>query len=137
MSILSQRQLIETYFATEFAIVRPDVPITGENNDFSPPVDAPWLRMSFISALQFKTCLGGNNTSYKTEGIFAIQVFTPLTEGSANATAIADDALTILREQSLADIPGTDFMDQNVTFSGEADGFYQINIFSDYRSEDS
>ena len=135
MSIQRQREEIETFFFEQFGALHPTVPVTGENADFNPPENAPWLRISLQVAEQFETCIGSND-SYRTEGIIGVQIFTPLSEGSFQANVLADSALKIFRTATNTDMDGVTILRSAITFSGQDEGFYQLNVFTDYRGQD-
>lgn len=133
MSLQRQRQEVEDYFFTEFGAIHPTIPITGENADFDPPVGLPWLRISFQVADQFRTCIG-QNEAYRTEGIIFLQIFTPISEGSQQATEIADDILSIFRPPTAMN--RVVVLNSSISFAGVSEGFYQINVVNNYRAEE-
>lgn len=133
MSLQRQRQEIEDYFFTEFGVLHPMIPITGENADFDPPKDQPWLRISFQVADQFRTCIG-QNEAYRTLGIVFLQIFTPISEGSREATELADDILSIFRSPTTMN--RVVVLNSSISFAGVSEGFYQINVVNNYRAEE-
>lgn len=133
MSLQRQREEIENYFFTEFGALRPLVPITGENADFDPPTDIAWVRISFQVADQFRTCIG-QNEAYRTEGIIFLQIFTPISEGSKEATEIADDILSIFRAPTTMN--RVVVLNSSISFAGVSEGSYQVNVVNNYRAEE-
>lgn len=134
MGLLNQRIAIETYYINAMALLFPAVIITGENADFAPPENLAWIRISLQVADEFKTCIGPN-TNYRTEGIIGLQIFTPLSKGSSEASVLMDASLKLFRDANLTDLPNITILRSSVTFSGQDSGWYQLNSFTDYRGE--
>jgi len=134
MSLSTQRLEAETFYIDAMALLYPSIPITGENADFNPPEQAPWVRISMGPADQVKTCIGSND-NYRTEGLIALQVFTPLSEGSLEESTLMDVTLKLFREATPNDLPSITILGSQITFSGQDEGFYQLNAFIEYRGE--
>jgi len=132
MGFAAHRQKIESDFFTRFPLIEPDVELSGENAAFDPPVESPWVRVSMAQAGMFRACIG-DDPSWQSDGIFSVQVFTPLTSGSAVAARIADSAVDVLRT---AKLDGIETLDFTIAVTGQDDGWYQTNVLANYRAFD-
>ena len=133
MSYVDQRTGIETAFMTDFPVLQPNVLITGENADVDnlPATNTSWVRMSLTIGETFRNCIGKKDLT--TNGIFNVQVFTPLAIGAGQATKIIDDAITVLRD---ANINKVEFLNYETSFIGTESGWYYNLIRARYRAFD-
>lgn len=123
---------IETRFNTEFAAVRPSVPIAYDNVDFDPATSAandPFVKLTILPASQ---ALAGMAGRYRCTGIVIVQVFTPRGEGTGEAYAIVSDIVEIFRGVR-AD--GVLYRDPRFFRVGESDRYFQVNVQIPYLSD--
>ena len=102
MSLATQRNLIETAFMSAMDISEAGIIMIGENADTPAPDSGAWIRMSF-TLLDIRYPCVNNYTHEETDGIFNVQVFTPLGEGAFRASRIVDNAKAALRDADFSD----------------------------------
>lgn len=106
----------------------------GEQGE-SPPLTAPWVRISLIDGqAQVETLkfaqIGGSKSFDRIPGIVDIQFFVPLGEGQDRARGLADLGAVIFRKVTFSGIRCTVPYHQPV---GPSDHWWQHNLICPYR----
>lgn len=135
--------LITKYFATQWATVRPTVPVAY--SDKPPPAintsDVPWARMTIIFGPSILAGLGTPRTVRDT-GIVEGQIFTPIAQGDGLTTEIADDFASLFDVLTVTDgvLPGrVRFKVPYLTRIGEDEksACYQVNVTAPWYADRS
>jgi len=110
MSFILERSLIETHFATQWAILRPSWDFTREgqvgydDQSFMPPVGSQGVNLTILSGDADQISVGSPGTNaVRHAGIVTVEIYSPSDEGSATIRAIADDVETVFINQILTD----------------------------------
>ena len=122
MSLATTRLSIETKFLADWAVAQPTIPVAVENMPFSPPEEAHWIRLS-IQPLN--NLHNGLNECRELIGMVAVQVYSPVRQGTATQDELVDSAQAILTGAH-NDIA---YEDADIAPLGEVEGWYQCNIF--------
>ncbi len=103
---------------------------TFDNEDFRPPVDAPWVRLAIRHIASIQTSIGGlGNRKFDREGLVLIQIFGRLDRGTKAVDDLAELALAIYEGKSIDNIWFTSTVIREV---GPLDGWYQISLDSQF-----
>ncbi len=129
MTMRADIAAIESRFATEFASLRPGVPIDNDNVTFRPSA-VPWVRISVSPGGSVAASVGASH--YRDSGIVFVQIFTELGQGAGTAQAIADDVVSIFRGIS---VTALSFLDPVAERIGPNENNYQMNVRIPYRSD--
>lgn len=148
----SDAAFLRTYFATNFAALRPTTAIVFENAPASdPPTDAPHVRFYVRRGLAQQASIGGgggNGTRvFRNNGILEAAVFVPLQTGDGLLLRLADDVWNVLAARTLrGDYTDPEPPQREYTFCvrlrapratpayGEAE-YYRASVLVDYQSD--
>ncbi len=131
MSLARQRTYIETLLIAGMQALNPGLALFGENSDIAPPSNEPWIRMSLTLVDITYPCLG--QLHVETDGIFNVQIFTPIGEGSGAASALLDQARKILKDSSLT---GIEFLSFGASVGELESDWYTLLLRAEYRAQD-
>ncbi len=108
---------------------------TFANESFDPPTNAPWVRLAVLHLTGNQETLGETgNRRFRRAGIISIQVFVPEDSGLRGIDALIATARQVFEGKTLtSDIWCTDC---NVYEVGVSDGWYQINVETDFAYEE-
>lgn len=128
VTLVNARETLYQRFVTAWGATSA---FTFDNEDFTPPVDTPWVRFSVRhvgSTLELigGTGAGGFNT-YQRIGFALIQVFVPVNDGLREADTLAQAARAIFEGTTLS---GNTIRFNNVVIReiGPDGAWYQINV---------
>ena len=113
-----------------------DAVIFAENQPEQPPTTATWMRWSIRPADTF--AVDCNGAFERTVGLVYVQMFTPETQGTRAAHALADKLKTLFNEKRVANDSGGVVVFSHVKVeyvSRDANGWMQHNAYISY-SED-
>jgi hypothetical protein len=102
-----------------------------DNEDFSPPADAPWVRLAVRHDGSNLECIGGNGSggfnTYQRTGRAFVQVFGRRDKGTREADTLAQAARAIFEGTTLS---GNTIRFNNVIVReiGPDGSWYQINV---------
>lgn len=134
MSWPDRRVAIETHLKDALASSYPNIPVGYDNQEFKPPSEKTWVRITITDFLTQHASLG--QPCVKTDGFATMQIFTPRGAGPQEADEIAAFIAALFRGVRLSD--ETDFFDvtilANVGLEGTA--WYQTNVSAQYLSYD-
>lgn len=105
--------------------------VLHDNEEYSGSADE-WLRVCVQNAKGKRITLG-NNPVYRYYGVCFVQIFVKPGTGSGRALEIADSITPIIRDKL---IHGVQFFVPNVIRIGEYNGWYQVNVLTDFYRED-
>jgi len=130
MSFSDERAAIESRFSANWTttdIKRDGVPFTQPDNDTA------WVAITVENASEEETTIG-SNARHVFRGNIIVQVFTPPHAGSDLARQYADTIATIWRRQEFSSgSSGTIWCrTPGIRVIGETDGWYQINVVTEY-----
>lgn len=99
---------------------------TIDNEEFTPPTNAPWVRVAVRHVASQQTSLGAvGNRKFDREGLVLIQVFGRLDRGTNAVDDLAEKALAIYEGKSIDKIWFTSTVIREV---GPLEGWYQISL---------
>jgi hypothetical protein len=102
--------------------------LTFDNENFSPPVKAPWVRFSMLHQDGVQESLGPvGNRRYLRSGTVIIQIFVPLNSALFVADGLVQDAKVILEGTTLLST-ALRFYNAVAREIGESEGWYQFNL---------
>lgn len=126
MSFAATASTIRQRFASEFAIVRPSVPVAYPNRQFTPPDNAEWVRLSIVEGASALAALGGaGGNLYRDSGVVVAQIFVPAAAGDGLAYGIADEIAAIFRATVVS---GVRFRTPSTAPVGPDGPWYQRNV---------
>lgn len=105
---------------------------TFENEDFTPPVNAPWARLSIRHNSGTQDTLGRTgNRRFERGGAVNIQIFTPQNIGVGGVSTLATTVKNIFEGVSLS---GTTVIFRDVIFReiGPSNEWYQMNVEAEF-----
>jgi hypothetical protein len=132
MSFASTANTIRNRFATEFAAVRPTVPIHYDNVPATPPAASPWARLTIVEGASFQVSLGASRR-FRDTGTAIVQVFTALGSGDGEAREIADDVQAIFKAITVA---GVIFRKPSAARIGPDGRYYQVNVTIPFQADE-
>lgn len=126
MTFAATATTIRTRFNTEFAAVRPTVPIHWPNEVKTPPSGTPWVRLTIVEGESGLIAMGGANSNlYRNPGLVVVQIFVPISTLDNLGLQIADDVATIFRSQFVS---GVRFRTPSTSPIGPDGPWYQRNV---------
>lgn len=131
MSVSRHRTEIESALIGGMKLLYPDMVLMGENADVDHPATDPWVRMSLVIIDVTHPCLGKDDT--QTDGMFNVQVFTPIGSGAGEASTLVDEARKILKSSTLT---GIEFLSFSVSTGELESDWYTLLLRADYRAQD-
>lgn len=128
------RETIYQTFANEIGLDL-DTRVTFANEDFNPPVGQSWTRLAMIHQTgNQETLQEVGFRRFLREGIISVQLFFPLNDGLRNTDALIATARAIFEGRTLA---GPIWCtDANVFEIGPSDGWFQVNIDTNFAYEE-
>jgi len=111
--------------------LHPTIVLMGENADVDVPDNSAWIRMSATIVDIFHPCIGKDDT--ETDGIFSVQVFTPIGHGAGEASQLIDEARAILKNSGLT---GIEFLSFGVSTGELESDWYSLLLRADFRAQD-
>lgn len=107
----------------------PHTPTATGNATFEPTPGQPWVRLSVLDGASRQVSVGtptGGGVLDRSDGVIAIQIFTPDDQGEAQGRWLADAACILLRRKSLAG--GITTRVPSVIVVGNEGAWHQINV---------
>lgn len=111
-------------------------PIAWPNVDFTPPNNAPWIRLSIQDADAAQVSMGGDTNIHRHKGLVYVMVFVPLSSGDGVALAYADTACGIFR--GWQDPSSGVYFRQAprvVTVGADSDKWYHVNVLAPFERD--
>lgn len=104
-------------------------PIAWPNREFTPPEDAPWLRVNILPGTSFRLTIGGDTNITRHPGILSVQIFDRYGKGDFTIRSLADDLSALFRD--FVTDGGADeqirFQSPSLYDAGVDGGWYQMN----------
>ena len=98
-------------------------PIAWDNVPYSPVANQEWVRALLIPVDTENANLGKSTNRI---GMFWLQIFTPLKEGSGRAYELADMLSAIFANQQFSDV--VCYAAETTRIGDEGNGWYQVNL---------
>ncbi len=131
MSLSRHRTEIETELMSEMELIHPGFVLIGENSRSIPISDTSWIRMSLTILDITYPCIGKDTE--RTDGLFNVQVHTPLAAGAGEASTLVDEVRTILKASTLT---GIEFLSFDVATGSQESDWYVLLLRATYRATD-
>lgn len=128
MSLDADNLAIEARFETQWALT---TPVAYMNVEFTPPRDAPWVRLTVLPGGEGQIELG-NPSLDRHVGLIDVSVFTPEGSGTKQARELAEQAAAIFRK---ANFSGILCRNPDVTTVGIIDGWMQLAVRIPYQRD--
>lgn len=127
VSLVNARETIYQAFETAWGSLSP---YTFDNEDFTPPENAPWVRVAVRHDGSTLECIGGSQAggfnTFQRTGRAVVQVFGRLNKGTREADTLAQAARAIFEGTTLANaIRLTNAVIREI---GPDGAWYQINV---------
>lgn len=124
---------IRTRFKTQIADTQ-SLPTQYDNQDFTPPDQELWARLTILHGDSFQVSNGGpDGKRFRTPGIMTVQVFIPSGQGDKAAYKLADVIETYFRSQKADSIT---YRTPSVRKIGPTGPWWQINVNCPFYSDD-
>lgn len=109
--------------------------IDTDNGEFIEPESDPWVRLTVRGQEGGQTSLGKKtNRRYERQGIFFVQVFTPVNTGTSESDILAQQAMDILEGERLsADLWLGNSVNREVGAKGK---WYATNVETEFTYEE-
>jgi hypothetical protein len=135
---MTQNEARESIYSAFFNIWgnAPVTEYTFDNEKFTPPSSAPWVRLSVRHMVFSQETLGkiGIRKFMRTGKVF-VQVFTPQDIGTQEADILVDQVRAIFEGQILSGPIW--FKNADVTENGVSNGWYMVTVSIDFQYEDT
>lgn len=123
LTLPEAKEVILDHFITEWAAA---TAVDADNEEFTPPVDADWVRIVTRHNDSNQESLGSvGNRKFTRGGSVFIQVFGRLNKGSGSADVLAQNARVIFEGKTIGGIRFTDTIPREI---GPDDAWYLINV---------
>jgi len=101
-TIITAREAIYDHFLTNY-VALPSARIDADNEDFTPPTEQSWARLSVRHLGSVQESLGGVGfRKFDRFGSCFVQIFIPLNDGVSEADTLAQAVITLLEGTSLS-----------------------------------
>lgn len=129
MSYSDEAKYIEQRFATNWGST---TPVRYENADFDPPAASAWVELRVVSGPSVKLNIE-SAALRRYVGIISINIYVPANTGTRTARGYIDTAAAIFKG---ATFNGIVCRDPRVTVLGERDGWFIINLSTEFQRDE-
>lgn len=124
---------IRTRFKTQVADTQ-SLLTQYDNQDFTPPNQTVWARLTILPGESFQVSNGGpNGKRFRTPGIMIVQIFLPFGQGDKAGLELADVIKTAFRSKNVDSIT---YRTPSVSTVGKTGPWWQINVRCPFYNDD-
>lgn len=124
---------IRTRYKTQVADTQ-SLPTQYDNQDFTPPDQAIWARLTILPGESFKVSSGGQGGSrFRTPGVMIVQIFQPFGQGDKEGLELADVVKTAFRSMNVDSVT---YRTPLISTIGRTGPWWQINVNCPFYNDD-